>query len=395
MPVLHNLPLLHPNTGEKPDWAMVDECQDLCPTERLMVEKISPRTISVGDPNQSIYAFKGADPDSMAKLRNGLHADELPLSICYRCSKAVIAEAQKIVPGIMAAPSAVEGSVGWIDHTELLDQVQPGNYVLCRTTAPLVKECMKMLAQGRKATVKGKDIGKSLAGLIDMVLDRAKLDPGVQMSVFWEALQSWVKGEKERLEGQDEEDLAQGLDDKVEAIGHLTAGAQSPAEAMAKIDAIFSDEGGKDGVTFSTVHKAKGMEADDVFIMRPDLMPHPKAQGKIAEVQEENIKYVAITRAKKNLRWVSPPPPTKSQWESKATSGKSLYERLTGKVAEDKIPGGKGDNLKTSDVDPLELAKGVEVEGEHTKNKALATEIALDHLRERKDYYTRLLRAKL
>lgn len=44
------------------------------------------------------------------------------------------------------------------------------------------------------------------------------------------------------------------------------------------------------------------------------------------------------------------------------------------------------------DVNPKELAMGIEVEYEHTSCKTLATKIALDHLAEIEDYYTRLKR---
>lgn len=55
-----------------------------------------------------------------------------------------------------------------------------------------------------------------------------------------------------------------------------------------------------------------------------------------------------------------------------------------------KISGGKGDKLKPSDVDPLELKKGIEVEQEHTPNKKLAQDIAMDHLAEDPKYYSKL-----
>ena len=52
-----------------------------------------------------------------------------------------------------------------------------------------------------------------------------------------------------------------------------------------------------------TVHKAKGLEAENVYIIRPDLMPHPKATNVESEM---NIKYVAITRAISKLTFVRP-----------------------------------------------------------------------------------------
>lgn len=45
--------------------------------------------------------------------------------------------------------------------------------------------------------------------------------------------------------------------------------------------------------------------------------------------------------------------------------------------------------VSVQDLAP-ELAMGVEVELEHTKSRKVAREIALDHLNELPDYYTRL-----
>ena len=56
----------------------------------------------------------------------------------------------------------------------------------------------------------------------------------------------------------------------------------------------------------------------------------------------------------------------------------------------DKIPGGKAEGKKPSDFDQAQLAKGVKVELEHTDDKDLAREIAMDHLTEFSDYYDRL-----
>ncbi len=56
------------------------------------------------------------------------------------------------------------------------------------------------------------------------------------------------------------------------------------------------------------------------------------------------------------------------------------------------LPGGKGDDLDDEDVDQDELMKGLEVEMEHTTNKKIAREIALDHLAEDPKYYTKLER---
>lgn len=45
---------------------------------------------------------------------------------------------------------------------------------------------------------------------------------------------------------------------------------------------------------------------------------------------------------------------------------------------------------KISDFNPDEIAMGIKVEYEHTNSKVIALKIALDHLAEIPDYYTRL-----
>ncbi len=58
--------------------------------------------------------------------------------------------------------------------------------------------------------------------------------------------------------------------------------------------------------------------------------------------------------------------------------------------AEDRIPGGLADKKKPGDFDPEALAAGVKVEMEHTSDRAVATEIAMDHLTEDPKYYVKL-----
>jgi hypothetical protein len=59
------------------------------------------------------------------------------------------------------------------------------------------------------------------------------------------------------------------------------------------------------------------------------------------------------------------------------------------------LRGGLGDKLNPEDVDPDELELGIKTELEHTSDRELAKDIALDHLSEHPDYYTRLHKAKL
>jgi len=60
-----------------------------------------------------------------------------------------------------------------------------------------------------------------------------------------------------------------------------------------------------------------------------------------------------------------------------------------------KLTGGVGDATAPHDVDPVELSLGQTIEMEHTTDPDIATEIALDHLKENPKYYTQLKNAGL
>jgi hypothetical protein len=67
-----------------------------------------------------------------------------------------------------------------------------------------------------------------------------------------------------------------------------------------------------------------------------------------------------------------------------------MGEAAAREVWKDKIPGGLSDDKKPSDFPKGPLAKGVKVEMEHTSERPIATEIAMDHLTEDKAYYDKL-----
>jgi DNA helicase II / ATP-dependent DNA helicase PcrA len=78
---------------------------------------------------------------------------------------------------------------------------------------------------------------------------------------------------------------------------------------QAYIDHFFSDDQGR-MVVLSTVHKAKGLEEERVFILKPEIMPHPKARMGWQLEQEYNLKYVAYSRSKGEMFFVQDAAPS-------------------------------------------------------------------------------------
>lgn len=291
MPVYLNLPM--PNF----DLALIDECQDLNPIQIEMILRLAKRVGSVGDRYQAIYAFRGADTKAMETLISRTNATELPLSICYRCSKNVVRAAQKIVSHIEYWENAPEGIVDEVKKAEFRTMVQPGDFVLCRTNAPLVSECLRLIREKRKARVKGREVGDQLISTIDSI-NTANTD---DLQVFYGLLVAHHQREMERLGRLEREDLILALNDTVETIKVLLEASDTLKQVRATIVELFTNTDFSNCVIFSSIHKSKGLETDRVFLLCPELLPHPAAKRPTALEQERNLEYVGLTRAKRDF----------------------------------------------------------------------------------------------
>jgi len=283
------------------DYVFVDEIQDLNRCQIKIVEKILKRDrktgkilgrlISVGDFFQGIYGFNCADDKAFKWFEDFPNTKILPLSYSFRCAKNIILKAQEIVPDIKALDDAPDGIVR---DGSAINEAQSGDFILCRTTMPLVKLFFEFLVQGKKAIVKGSDIGVHLVELIG-VISNIK-----QLIEFWEMeLLSFSDNLKSKGVLNPEENSGYvALEDKVSVLLFLAKLSNNIEDLKIKIKTIFTDE--IKGICLSTVHKAKGLEANRVFIIRPDLLPLPNVKS-WQWLQEMNLSYVAITRAKLEL----------------------------------------------------------------------------------------------
>ena len=294
------------------DFIMVDECQDLNVAERNLVLrclKKGGRLIAVGDSNQCIYGFSGSDPDSFRAIQSIPNTVSMPLSISYRCPESVVKFAQNLVPSIEAKQGAEEGVI--LDCVSL-DDVHDGDMVLCRNNAPLLQVYCKLLEQGKRAYIRGSDVGKNLQNIVigthkDYLYTNLKRD-GVFIRLYEDLFNS-RKAIMERY-GISQEDAMkhetiQAKLDMIRALEVLGADLTTTEELTKKIEDIFPKNDKGEGIMLSTVHKAKGLEADNVFIACASLMPSKSALDEWQVQQERNLMYVAYTRAKKVLGFLN------------------------------------------------------------------------------------------
>ncbi len=295
------MPLVNDYPFPKYDVLFVDEAQDFNESQREMISKCvnGGRCIIVGDKNQAIYGFRGADSNSINRFRQRLEKGdrkitELPLSITWRCPNSVVKEANRYVKDFTAPDFAIDGSV--VVEAPFLPQRD--DMVLCRYNAPLVSAFYDLISQGKSAYVLGRDMTKGLITAVQKVSKNNNM--GVEE--FKQLFEQDYSYNYQRLINQNKENQAMALEDKRDCIMIFVQKATTVGGIIEEIKRVF-DGNDKGEIMLSTVHKAKGLEADNVYILATERMPHP-----FGNKEENNICYVAITRAKKNLFFVGPRP---------------------------------------------------------------------------------------
>ena len=302
------LPLLHKDEIPTFKYVFIDECQDLNAAQRelMLCAARNGRFIAVGDRNQAINGFAGADCNSFDKIATLPNTIELPLSVNYRCGTNMVNLAQEIVPQIQAHKGAIKGEINHVNQLSK-ELFQPNDMVLCRTSAPLVGLCMKLIQNGITAVVKGKDIAMSLKTLID----NANTDNIENVLAYLENVKNMMIATIKNDRKCSTEDAKQSqkylnLSDRCKCIENICLySINNTNELKTYIDRLFTDEKVENAVMLSTAHKSKGLEANRVLILLPNKLPMTWRQQQPWQLQQEiNLKYVAITRAKKELIFV-------------------------------------------------------------------------------------------
>lgn len=290
------------------------------------------RIIVVGDRFQSIYGFRGADITAMPNLQKMLEkrptgCKVFPLSVCRRSPKSHIRLAQALVPDIKWCEKerdgieAPEGEIYQLGIEAAVDMMKEGDMGLARVNRVLIPVAYRCIKLKKKVIIRGKDIGAGLIALIK------KLQPTSIEDLLFKVEQYETKELKklmvaEGLAQEDDSDPAihgdtinrlsrksqQKLENILDKTGCITALCDGVDELPVLIKNIndifaeFDDEGKpKDAIVLGTVHRTKGLEAYNVYMIDPENFPHPMATKAWEVEQERNLAYVGVTRAKFKL----------------------------------------------------------------------------------------------
>ncbi len=298
----------------------VDEAQDLSPLTLALVMRligVGARALFVGDPKQAIYAFAGADSRSLERITTTTASTVLPLSVSFRCPSRHVALARRFSPDMEAAPGALAGSVSLIPLERLARTAGPGDLIMSRVNAPLVGQQLRLVEAGTPTRVLGAGLAEPTVALARYLFGDGPVGEGLNRDAPNRVAQH-ARDETEKLERELITSQALGEALRISQERHtalslilerlfLERSSSQPPPSMAELEALAhrllegepsakgsagpraADYAGADGhggqadahvrrirpVVLSTIHRAKGREADRVFLLFPEELAPP------------------------------------------------------------------------------------------------------------------------
>ena len=311
----------------------VDEYQDISPLQQALLEAwLGDRSdlCVVGDPNQTIYTFTGASSGYLLEFLN-VYPDAAVINLTrnYRSTERIISIANRVVSGetdmeelvsqnavgsepaiLQAADSVDEANQIASDIAKQLARgVKPNEIAILYRVNSQSEQFEKALGdRGIDYQVRGGErffnrpeilhavrlvraetITPSDKPLYQIVSDACRElgwkakepDVGGAVREKWEALNSFLAIVDEMPEGSTLDDFLKEIDERIRS-------QHEPVKAA---------------ITISTIHAAKGLEWDSVFLagLNEGLLPIGYAKTDAAIHEERRLFYVGVTRARKEL----------------------------------------------------------------------------------------------
>lgn len=270
-----------PNLGV--DVVLFDECQDADPVIRSIVEAQACQRVAVGDSQQAIYGWRGAE-DAIARFREK-GAPVLKLSRSWRFGGTIADEANVWLDRLdgdirLTGNPGVESSIGPVGDK--------GHTILCRTNAGVIAAAIAAVDAGKRVSVVGCD-----REVLALLLACEKLQSGREVDhpeligfADWDQLKSFV-------ESPDCDSVT------LKTLVKLS-GSHSLSRLRAVLTACVAEREAE--VVISTSHKAKGRQWPYVKV-GADFAPREALLSPEGGASRDQLRlaYVTVTRARRGL----------------------------------------------------------------------------------------------
>ena len=295
---------------------VIDEAQDMDAKEYALVcalrqQNENMRVIAVGDDDQNIFAFRGSDSVYMQKLISGEDTRRFEMTDNYRSDRQIVAFANAFARTIsrrmkktpIRAVSEKTGEVSLFLYSggqleipaaeDLARNAGGGSRcVLTSTNEEAARMTGLLNKMGIRASLIQANEGFDLFNLAEIRYFNARLENGGMVI----GAEAWDRARRELEETYEESTMLPVCLRMIDTFGKLNRIRYRSDWENFLHESGLEDFEQTDGqaVVVSTMHKAKGREFDQVFLVSDDFNPDTD--------EARRTLYVAMTRARHSLR---------------------------------------------------------------------------------------------
>lgn len=299
------------------DYVFVDEAQDMSPAQLELVIKATKsrntRVILMGDSDQAINMWCGSINDALSKAVKKITNNgwlDFNLTTNYRCDVKIIDLANEYLESHKKSKRLVPHTVnsGIIQYNAKLNDIKNGDLILARFTSTVFEVFGKLIQLGKKAVIKGEN--NFLALFNNLTKEHAGNIDDILLFVKESFINEWKAAtlNDDYKESIHNEGVIRSYEivKIVESLSKITDSKEQLNELLNKC-IVSENYRSNDVIEISTVHRAKGAEADNVYIACPSVLYSPLIDEKSRDwekISEENLQYVAYTRAKHKMAFI-------------------------------------------------------------------------------------------
>lgn len=320
---------------EVPYWALYtniycDEVQDFSNIQLnflKFIKRTKGRYVFIGDFHQAIYNFAGANAQAFNQIpKMFAPVETFNLPICYRCAKSHLSRVNREygIP-ILPCDDAPLGFVKTIDKNKISEYAKAGDMVISRKNKWIAEVVLDLARNGTPIFIEDKEM---VVAIKRQILSSKCTSVGTLEKFLQKVISNYNKKlfeivSKNVREGGHEEERLEAVaetNSKIDNTSFLLEILEGYLENHTSSDSVskFSDFVDKllnttpspDCVRLCSIHKAKGLEATNVFVLNEAKINFDFRNSKEQNVQEKNLSYIATTRAKEGLYLVKEPSKT-------------------------------------------------------------------------------------
>ena len=320
---------------EVPYWALYtniycDEVQDFSNIQLnflKFIKRTKGRYVFIGDFHQAIYNFAGANAQAFNQIpKMFAPVETFDLPICYRCAKSHLSRVNREygIP-ILPCDDAPMGFVKTIDKNKISEYAKAGDMVISRKNKWIAEVVLDLARNGIPIFIEDKEMVEAIKR---QILSSKCTSVGTLEKFLQKVISNYNKKlfeivSKNAREGGHEEEHLEAVvevNSKIDNTSFLLeilksylenhASSDSVSKFSNFIDKLLNTTPSPNCVRLCSIHKAKGLEATNVFVLNEAKINYDFRNSKEQNIQEKNLSYIATTRAKEGLYLVKEPSKT-------------------------------------------------------------------------------------